>query len=54
MFTQYKWTDLLRMQAMKTSGSKAKLDRKRRVGGKLEKEEGGMLYKLLYRVDNVG
>ena len=41
MFTQYKWTDLLRMQAMKTSGFKAKLDREEASRREAREGRGG-------------
>ena len=42
------------MQAMKTSGFKAKFDREEASRREVREGRGGMLYKLLYRVDNVG
>ena len=42
------------VQAMKTSGFKAKFDREEASRSEARKGRGGMLYKLIYRVDNVG
>ena len=41
------------VQAMKTSGFKAKFDREEVSRREVREGRGGMLYKLIYRVDNV-
>ena len=42
------------VQALKTSGFKSRFDREEASRREVREGRGGMLYKLLYRVDNVG